>query len=199
MLCECGTPLRPGQAFCGQCGRAVPQAAEESAVSLSRNTAPLTGFAMPFALTTQTDDFWKLGALAVLLLSLFFPAVSLPAGLALSPIQLGLWAWLAVLIVLALAALTAVPAWRPRPWPAIERFLSAALVGSVVTVLGMVWTAAHILSRMIQSFTSSTGGFGSFLAGSFGRAASYSVHVDFGLVLALAGTVAWAILTRRVR
>jgi len=106
-------------------------------------------------------------------------------------------AWLAVGILLALVALTVVPTWRPSQWVAVERFLSAAMLGSVVTVFSIVTAIARILTHVMQSLSNSAGGLSSFLSESFGNAIALSIHIDFGLILAFAGTVAWAILTWR--
>ena len=192
---QCGATLRAGQAFCGQCGATAQMAAGQTAPGLPANPAagPST-VTIPVALTTNVHDFWRLGLLGVLLLSVFVPAVSLPAGLAFSVIQLGFVGWLAVLVILALAALTAIPSWRPSIWGSVERFVSAALVGNVATVFLLVATVSSELTHLISKLSQSTGGLGSLFLGS---ATSLSIHVGLGLVLALFGSIGWAIVTRR--
>jgi len=132
-----------------------------------------------------------------MLVSGCFPAISLPAGLALSLLRLGLVACLAVEILLGLVALTVVLTWRPFQWVAVERFLFAAMLGSVVTVFSIVTAIARILTHAMQSLSNSAGGLSSCLSESFGNAIASSIHIGFGLILAFAGTVAWAMLTRR--
>lgn len=154
---------------------------------------PTPSMSGAIAITTDIHDFWRLGALALLLISTFIPAVSLPGGLAFSVIQLGFVGWLAVLVILALAALTAIPSWRPSFWGSLERFLSAALVGNVLTVFLLVVSVASVVSRLIAKLSQSAGGLGSLLLGS---TTSLAIHVGFGLILALVGSIGWAIVTR---
>lgn len=192
---ECGAAVHDGQAFCGKCGTAVPtQAAPLASPQTSSSSQPVLPSIGSVTLTTQVGDFWKLGSLAVILLSLFLPAVSLPAGLAVSPLRLGFFAWIAVLVVLGLGALTAVPAWRIKGWSDVERFLSAAFLGSVLTVFVLVLGVAHIVGSITQSLNSGSGG---LLGNVMGGSLSLSVHVGMGLVLAILGTVSWAVATRR--
>ncbi|PSR32277.1 MAG: hypothetical protein C7B46_15005 [Sulfobacillus benefaciens] len=194
---ECGAPLRGGQAFCGNCGKAVTADAGAPLKILSApNRSRSTAFATPIMVTTKIQDFWNLGALATILISLFLPAISFPAGFTVRPLQFGFLAWGAVMGISVLAILTAVPSWRPLFWPSVERFTSAALVGSVVTVWVTVLGLPSALSHFGQS-VSHANLFGGVFFSSLGSDLSSSIHVGFGLVLALIGTVAWAITTRR--
>ncbi len=190
---QCGVPIRAGQSFCGQCGATLQMAAGQTS-PVSSAVPPSPSISGTIAFTTQVDDYWRLGALALLLISTFIPAVSLPGGLAFSVIQLGVVGVLAILIILALAAVTAIPSWRPSFWGPLERFLSAALVGNVFTVFLLVVTVASVVSRLMAKLSQSAGGLGSLLLGS---TTSLAIHVGFGLVLALIGSIGWAVVTRR--
>ena len=193
---ECGAAIRTGQSFCGQCGTALQAVVGQNSNGGSNSTTrsmPTSALA-PIAITSDPQDFWRLGALGVLLISTFVPAISLPGGLSLSVIQLGLFGWLAVLVILALGAVTAVPSWRPGFWGPLERFVSAALVGNVLTIFVFTVGIGAVVSHLVARLTQSAGGLGSaFLGG----ATSMAVHVGFGLILALIGSVAWAVVTRR--
>lgn len=188
MTCsQCGVPVRPGQSFCGQCGTALTAQVPSPDATVPHASSASMSINFPaISFTADFDDYMRLGALAVLLISVFLPAVSLPNGLGFSLIRLGFLGWLAIVIILAFAAETAVPAWRLSQWSAIARFVSAALVGNVVTVVLMVIVAGQVLSHVLGSAAS-------FLGASY----ALSVNVGFGLVLALVGSVAWAVLVRR--
>ena len=195
MTCECGTPVRPGQAFCGQCGRAVPETAPSpSPTPGSPVTIPTV---LPTGLATDSRDLWKLGSLAVLLLSLFLPIVSLPAGISLTVLRFGALAWIGGLALLVLATLTAVPAWRPPFWPVLERFFSAAAVGSVATVFVGVIGLASAISHFVQSLNNSSGTLSGLSTGLVSNSLALSIHVGFGLIVALVGAIAWAVATKR--
>jgi len=190
---QCGKTIRAGQSFCGQCGATLQMASGQTPpIPSSPPSRPATLGTIAF--TSNVQDYWRLGALALLLISTFIPAVSLPDGLAFSVIQLGFVGVLAILIILALAALTAIPSWRPSFWGPLERFLSAALVGNVFTVFLLVVTVASVVSRLMAKLSQSAGGLGSLLLGS---TTSLAIHVGFGLVLALIGSIGWAVVTRR--
>lgn len=59
MVCECGSFVRPCQALRGQSGRAVVQATPKSSPNPSSLGPIDPGLALPFALTTQSAELWK--------------------------------------------------------------------------------------------------------------------------------------------
>jgi hypothetical protein len=67
-------------------------------------------------------------------------------------------------------------------------------LGSVLTVFVLVLGVAHIVGSITQSLNSGIGG---LLGNVMGGSLSLSVHVGMGLVLAILGTVSWAVATRR--
>lgn len=96
---QCGTSQRPDARFCTQCGAALPTSPAGPAPSV-----PVPLLALP-AFTSAPSDWWQLGGLGLMLLSLVVPWIGLPGGVSLGPTQLGARSVILVLLILADAAL----------------------------------------------------------------------------------------------
>ena len=191
---HCGAEVAPEHTFCSQCGTPLTASGDHpssssptpEAVASSSHTLSLT---VPVAFTHASRDYWRLGALALLFLSLFLPIFSSAHVFTLRIISFGLVGWLALLIVLALAVLTAIPNWRPAFWPGLERFLAAAVLGSVVTVLLALLSIQGLITHLMTKLQSSM--LGSLVSSSL---SSHVPHLGFAPFLALIGSIGWAVL-----
>ena len=127
MTCpHCQALITDSPHFCPECGRALhpPRAvstppAASSSPSLRLPT--LHGF------TTARTDHWILGALGLLVLSLFLPLISIPS-LPQASVAISTSPWLALLMGIVLAILLIYTAFllkRPAWWPAVLRWSAA--------------------------------------------------------------------------
>ncbi len=169
---HCQAPLVPQQKFCSTCGTPVTPAGSKH--------APLHALTGPITFTTASRDFWTLGALGLLVLSFFLPMIAGPyISSSTAPITAGSMAWIGLLGLLAVMTATAFPRFRPVQWLLISRWISAAVVGSVLTV-------AFIISAL-------TGVANNFL----GQASGASFTMGVGWMSALLGSVAWTVIAWR--
>jgi hypothetical protein len=195
---HCGAEVAPEHTFCSQCGTPLTTSGDypSSASSPSAAGTPSSrtlSVTVPVAFTHASGDYWRLGALALLFLSLFLPIFSSTHVFTLRIISFGLAGWLALLIVLALAVLTAIPTWRPAFWPGLERFLAAAVLGNVVTVLLALLSMQGLITRLMTKLQSSM--LGSFVSSSL---SSHVPHLGFAPFLALIGSIGWAVIIWRI-
>lgn len=172
MLCpHCQAPLVPQQKFCSTCGTPVIQVTPST---------PRAAIPFPMAFTTESRDFWTLGAMGLLALSFFLPMITGPyISRSTAPITAGSMAWIGLLGLLAIMTATALPRFRPVQWPLMSRWLSAAVVGSVLTVAFIISS----LTGVANNFLGQTGG------------ASFTMGV--GWMSALLGSVAWTVIAWR--
>ncbi len=190
---QCGHELTANQAFCPACGQAVNSSSSSRSATVSASSSTDTvsstsqvSLTVPLSFTTQRQDFYRLGALAVLLLSMFFPVIGVRSH-GIRFIQMGGIGWILVIIVLAMSALVAIPSWRPKFWTTGERFLSAAAVGCALTVFLILEGLQVSLARLMNSFG------GSLLGGAL--SSGVGLHLGFGMLLLIAGSFGWAFLT----
>lgn len=209
---NCGTPLKPGALFCGQCGtdvREVNTASEQSPPtgSQSPNTAvgdsinKVINTASQISFTHSVNDFIQLGGLALVFISLWLPWVGLPGGIDVGIGQAGIIVWLLVLIILIDGGFVAVPDWRKIPrWSSVQKFLSAAALGSILTVIFSLSIIRTVVSSYIERMlNNSGGGFGlGSLLGSI-HVGSSLITLQVGLVFAVIGIVGVVVGAWRVR
>lgn len=175
---HCLALLAPQRKFCSTCGTPViapvPPSAPRGAISFP--TFPTC----PMTFTTESRDFWTLGALGLLVLSFFLPMIAGPyISSSTAPINTGTMAWIGLLGLLAVITATALPRFRPVKWLMINRWLSAAAVGCVVTV-------AFIISSL-------TGVADNFV----GQGSNSPFTMGMGWMSALLGSVVWTAIVWR--
>ncbi len=183
---QCHATMQPAQKFCPACGAPAPEQPTSS------NNSSLT--TVRTLLTTNRTDFWAGGSLALLAISLFLPALTGPSHLSIAAIQLGFFAWLGFLVLLAALIVTVVPSFRPQWWTPVNRWFSAATVGSTVAISILILSLSSLLNHAINQFVGSVGAFSSFLGGY-----TNTLHLSLGIgtIFALIGSLAWTITAWR--